>query len=474
MSDVAFAENYFPQVTEKIKNVGIFDFISVTFYLIAIICGFVLCINSKDINLRIFAFFFVISLVLSSGIRPPFGFIYQFLVSNFPGFFVIRSPWMKFGMLLTISSSILIGYFFSYLIKNLKDHYTILNFSISKKILKISLISLFIFFYLSYRIHYITGDHFVKDDRKVGGYHYIYSFTNYVKVPDYILNMTEFINKDKEFSRIVILPLSHTNNYNWGYAAPGDIINELIKNKGAIFITYGEGTSLEHEIITKIIKSFKKNILEYSENNVASTYNIKKISEDFNIKYFLNRKDFNIAFTDDGISNVEKYDIFLKNNKDIIKEIEFGEWELYKINNFKNTFVHCKDKQNNLIQLKYTKINSDNIFLPKIDENCDLLFLANSINRNWVLIKDGSYLNNLLNSTKAFLKLDQTHFFKSEYINEYLNVWKIQQNFNNDYKNLRIIFYQNYLRDIGVILVIISFFTLLITKDNLWKKLRKN
>ena len=471
MSDIGFFGEfngkYFLTVFKKFY--GLFDFFPMIIYLVSLILGFIISINSKNFNIRIFAVFFLKSLVFSSGVRPPFGIIYQFLVNNFPGFFVIRAPWMKFGFILTISSSILIGYFFSELFKKILNStkYNFYIFNLSGNRLKILISFVFLASYLFHTEYYIKGHHFTDSRNNEIGFPHINKQANYMNIPDYVFETTNFINQDKEFSRILLLPLSNSNNYNWGFGGPTDITTELFLNKGAIFLSYGEGQTFENKEISKVIHKLKNNILKYDANSKLNNLILRDTFKVLGIKYVLYRKDFNNYFIDWKVSNNRLNKNFIEKNKILKKIAEFGDWELYKVSGYINNFITCENEYGIEYSVNYTKLSPDDIKINGLNKNCKVLKLNNSINRNWVIIKSQNILRNFIESTLNFLNPGQNGFSKITK-NEFINKWEINENTQNNY---RIIFYQQYLKYFGFILVFIAFLLILIIGPKTYKKI---
>ena len=476
MSDIAFFGEFNGKyfLTMFKKFFGLADILPMIIYLICLIVGFLLCINLKDINFRIFAIFFLISLIFSSGVRPPFGIIYQLFVNHLPGFFVIRAPWMKWGFVLTISSSILIGVFFSQLFKkiNNKKKYFFKKIFLTGLNLKIAITIIFVSSHIFHTEYYIKGYHFADSKKNTIGFPHMNDQGNYMKIPEYIHQMTSYINEDRNFSRVLFLPLSNSNNYKWGFGGPTDITTELLVNKGAIFLSYGEGQTFEDRNIGLLIKSLREEILHYNEKSSLSDLKILNLSEELGIKYYLYRKDFNNYFIDRLISNNKKYKYFIEKNKFLKKSKSFGEWDLYAINNYKDYYVYCIDNKNNKLNINYKKLSPDYVQINKIDKDCKKIILNNSINKNWVMIReDKSFIKNFISASKTFLS-NENKISKKLTKNQYRNVWEIKENEFNFSNEIKFVFFQQYLKIFGFFITILSTLAIIMIKDSFWRKIK--
>ncbi len=157
--------------------------------------------KEKNIVNLIFIVFFT-GLIFSAGSHPPTGKFYTFLIQYFPGFAIFRSALYKFGPALWFSEIFLSSYFLNLLITTF----------VKKR--KISLILSFfsIFLILAYNFPFFQGYFFEWNK----------PFTTRVKLPDYVVEMSQYISKNvSNTSRILLVPELHpyykSDSYDWGF-----------------------------------------------------------------------------------------------------------------------------------------------------------------------------------------------------------------------------------------------------------------
>lgn len=80
------------------------------FSIFLLICKFyAIKFSSIDKNILIFSIIFTLSIAFSSGFHFPFEWLYKFFLNIFPGFWILRAPWQKFGLILNLVNAYLLA-----------------------------------------------------------------------------------------------------------------------------------------------------------------------------------------------------------------------------------------------------------------------------------------------------------------------------------------------------------------------------
>ena len=322
-------------------------------FLILLITLIPLLSSEKIIKKYYVIFFFcllIFSIFLSKGIHPPFGYLYLWLVDNFPLFWVQRAPWQKFGLLLSMSLSVLFGLGIGSISNLLSDVCSKAKKFIFFKRLVCLFIPLLLTLILSvlYNWKFVTGAMYSNGAGESRlGYHERLNLGFHVKYPDYVYSIREYINKQDDYFRIFFLPDATSSVYLWGYAGSTDITFGLL-NKGLIYRSYGEGL-LPPNTLEGMQDLLGRKLLADSGPGAA------KLLGKWGVKYIVLRNDYWDAFY--GSNQSKKPELIAKKlqmlEPGIRLEKSFGEWDLYRINDDlisktvsipnKLTFLHPKD-----------------------------------------------------------------------------------------------------------------------------------
>lgn len=222
----------------------------------------------KNYMLRISLLIFFIFIFLLKTVNPPFGDLFKWTFLNIPGFQMYRDPYIKFGMILILVTTVLITY--------------------AIKRFKFLLMPFFLYILLFVYIGFTYGL-FRNDD--------------FVNVPKEYFELSEYVNKDKEEFRFIALPQSDSDKifkkYDFGYFGPG-LFNSLIRG-GVIDNSFNWYRETNINVLDEILES----------DNITET--LKK----FNIKYIVID------------SNIENYEGYIEINDADFKSKEFGSLKLY-------------------------------------------------------------------------------------------------------------------------------------------------
>lgn len=241
---------------------------------------------------------FLVGLFFSAGTHRPFNLIYEFFMRYIPGFAAaFRSPFYKFAPAIFISASILIAFF--------ADSFH----GRKRKFVAIG----FVVLILAYHFPYFSGNifDFSKD------------YSTRIKIPDYVFNFANWINKDESDGRIVLLPPNNPNQrysvYDWGYFS-FQSLPTLFSNKPTII----NNDRLSNDEVN-LMNSFYEAYLRRDKEEVV------KLARILNVEYILLQMDA-----------TQKDESPISLNKNLYKEIvtndlkfpiveQFDKWIVYKI-----------------------------------------------------------------------------------------------------------------------------------------------
>lgn len=254
----------------------------------------------RKINLY-FAVVILILMFLAKGLHPPFENINLFFYKYIPGFYLFRTPFSLY-MILIIFLALLIGSSSDsiiYHIQSIKIKYKkIISMSFTVGIIAVFLISTF---------PLITGDVITKGTKDL-------PFSAYVKIPDFWYQTAQYFNNIPGDFRILITPENDGPYmaYKWGYEGSDSLPSRLIV-KPVLQQSYGYGVNSRY---TGIMTA------TYGAMNNGSTVEFYNLLTLLNVKYILQRNDI--------ISSMNMT-AFLSKQTNIQLEKSFGEHDIYKI-----------------------------------------------------------------------------------------------------------------------------------------------
>lgn len=276
----------------------IFSFIPLFILFLGILYHKKLQIDKKNSKLIILILLFLLfGLFFTAGSHPPLGQIYILFIKFIPGFAIFRSAFYKFGTVLWFSYIFLVGFYISLFLSRLVKRKTVYVF--------LSVFSLF--FLLAYHFPFFNDNFFTWN----------YPFTTKVKVPSYVNDMSDYINKMPASTRILLLPEfdNQADSYEWGFWGI-DSLPRLSTNKSIIV-----NSANFPEIIGSIYYSISQN-----EENM-----FLRLMGSSGINRVLWRDDVlysDKARTSQDFASIRKN---LENFKGVTLEKEIGAWSLYHI-----------------------------------------------------------------------------------------------------------------------------------------------
>jgi hypothetical protein len=228
---------------------------------------------------------------VSKGINPPFGKVfYYWLFNNIPQAVVLRNPYEKFGLVFLIPYSIFFASGVMWLCEKLKG---------CVRKLVISGVLALILFVLVWPMWFGK----------------VYPEYAWVEVPNYYEKANNFINKDVDDFRILMLPMipGHGARFTWGFR--GSDPGMYIFDKTTISKT-GD------------IKYYNDKYQELRNSFINDGENLGKLLDEVNVKYLILRKD--LKWEPVGAMMPNQVRDVLKNNQAVEFIEEFGELEIYQ------------------------------------------------------------------------------------------------------------------------------------------------
>lgn len=282
----------------KFSPIVALSFIPLFILLFGLIYHKKLAIDRKSNQLIILILLFVLfGLFFAAGSHPPLGNIYIFFIKFVPGFAIFRSAFYKFGTVLWFSYIFIVSFYLSLFLSRLAK----------RKKIYISLVIFSLFFLLAYHFPFFFSNFFMWYE----------PFTTKVKIPSYVNDMADHINKLPADSRILLLPEfnDQADGYEWGFWGI-DSLPRLSTNKSII-----ANSANFPEIIGSIYYSISQN----KENiflRLMGSSGINRVlwrGDVLSLDKTKTSKDF-ISFK----NNLEKF-------KGVKLEREIGAWSLYKV-----------------------------------------------------------------------------------------------------------------------------------------------
>ncbi len=231
-----------------------------------------------------------VGLFFASGSHPPTGEIYALFMKKIPGFAVFRSSFYKFFPVVLFSVVVLSGYFL--------HHF----FFLYKKIRFLKVVILVGVLLYHFPFFSPNSFHFSKD------------FTTRVKIPLYVHESAQVLNKDSTVGRIMMLPeldrgfiYRPIDTYEWGYYSL-DLLPRIVINKPII------ANDSPHEIVQSLYDAIYK-------KNKEKFFTIAHV---LGITHVLYRNDIRYSPHGRKISKEDIDRLFGSAYKD------FGEWFIYK------------------------------------------------------------------------------------------------------------------------------------------------
>lgn len=258
-----------------------------------------------------------VGIILCMGAHSPFEKSYLWLVKNLPLFWIVRSPYFKFGLLLCLGYSVLIALASS----RIYEYLSMLK-NKCRYLAPVAVAAIFILICV-YGFPVVLGRMFHKQAERE------FLPPNHIAIPDYVYEAAKWVNDRKPYFRIFNLPGDSPWISSWGYAGYGSVINNFI-TKPAVFIydpEYILGSQGAVNMSYDISRAIRDGIYE------KKSFNVAKILKLINVDYILQENDVRYDFYK-GCGYIEGDDPdFIKNalayQRNIVHAKVFGEWDFH-------------------------------------------------------------------------------------------------------------------------------------------------
>lgn len=286
-----------------LNNPALIAFSFYPFFMIASGLFFYSSLKTKyknDLLMFIVLLLVVIGLLFSAGSHEPFGIMYKQLLLHVPGFAIFRSAFYKFGPVLWFSVSFLFGYMIFVLKERFKK-----NRKIVLGIYGITGVYLVLFAFPFYNPSFFDWHE---------------HFSTRVKIPDYVFQMNDHINKeDDENGRILLLPgsVSGADQYAWGFWSL-DSLPRISLNRSIV----------SNDMTIRDLDPLYAKI--YSED----TQSVRDMLSLLQVDHILVRNDI---FEENGVPF--SYADYAAKLTDIDGElVTYGKWQYFSLNSISNSF----------------------------------------------------------------------------------------------------------------------------------------
>jgi len=247
-------------------------------YTVPLLAFSALLFKSKDKNVLFFSISAMAYILLTAGAHPPTGKIYEWFFQNVPGFFLFRSPYQRFSLMIALCYAFLIGISGSEIYNYLKQkRQSALRLNLGKVALGVILVVILISAWPLFTSHisHSKGKLMPKFS---------------ISIPRYYKEAEDWLERaEKKDARLLILPDTASGAiYNWGYSGGTDIVQHLfsIPQISGTPRIYSRAHPPTFELTSKFYEVF-----HHRENR--SLYKILRL---LNIKRILLRNDINTTF----------------------------------------------------------------------------------------------------------------------------------------------------------------------------------
>ena len=275
----------------------------------------------------------LVSMILMAASRSPWGFVYEFLYNNVPGFLIFRSSFYKFGYAFVISCSVLLAFTLSSIL-NLIDNKL---FPFKNNTIVVLLTILVIVSWITYHQKLISSDIFKwRED-----------FSTQVEIPEYVNEYKNYV-KEKNISegRVLLLPKFHkiwlSDGYDWGYWSLSTIHYSLTKEP---VISNSSGLNQQERYWVNLLYQ------SISEGDAKKT---EAIAARLGVTRILLKMDAIQPSYWSAAENPQDIKKIVDSFNFIQQEKHFGKWILYKINSPQPKLFSA---QNKLVQLNDTDVS---------------------------------------------------------------------------------------------------------------------
>jgi hypothetical protein len=258
---------------------------------------------------KFFGWVTVIFLLLSMGVNSFMEPIYSWLVKNIPFFWIIRSPWYKFGMVTVLGFAYLGGL----------GAAAIVRFWPLKKSPKgVAFVGFLFLANLVYTYPLVLGKMFpLSHERKILPH-------KHADVPDYVWEASRWLDEQDDYSRVITLPENTAWVYPWGFSSSMPAVFQF-SHRSVVYpffnkLAFNSGSN-------DLLKLYYQSLYN------GWTDRAGELARLLGSRYILHERDVRQELyagdTDDPTFIREK----LSHQSGISMAKSFGDWDIYRINN---------------------------------------------------------------------------------------------------------------------------------------------
>ncbi len=248
------------------------------------------------------------------GVHHPFRNSYMWLVKHLPFFWVVRSPYFKFGTLICLGYAFFIG------IASIRIYEYLFNKR--NKVFKIfgqAVILIVICSNLIYAFPVTTGKMYVSQEERT-----LLPPFRVKKIPCYVFETAEYLNSKAGFFRIFFLPVYEPQLYRWGFCGAMPVLSHFASFP-ALFrynVQYILTGQVSPNMAEGMVDCIKKAL--YSRKTIY----MSRLFRLLNVRYIVQENDIRYDFFGGRDSPLFIKDR-LKNQVGIHYCKSFGEWDVY-------------------------------------------------------------------------------------------------------------------------------------------------
>lgn len=264
-----------------------------------------------------------VSLVYSMGTNNVVStWIYHTTARLVPYFWLIRSPWYKFGYITVLGYSVLFGFLGVWIGQVIGNTQQKLDKSVSRSLFSLRqylptlrtlpagwLVGTLVMATVLYAFPLLFG--------RVQ----LFPYTRLARgVPAYVTEATNFLNAQPDTHRVVTLPQEDAYNYTWGYGSGGDVIGHFLRRPVLSNETFAGG---QRQGSDALLAAFYRSL--YDDLPGQTTLLLDYLDG----QYLIHKNDAKFADYGDTDSPTFIRDHLAKHS-DIKLTKRFGQWDLYE------------------------------------------------------------------------------------------------------------------------------------------------
>lgn len=303
-----FGEPYIPYAQIFQKN----PFFVLMGYFLPVLVAIGFVVSRQKLTGLLLGALALLGVVLGTGLHPPFGKLYAWMVENVPFFYIVRSPWYKFTLLTCIGYAGLLAFLGQRLAR------VQIGF---KRIGAVIALTVLLAYNVVYAFPVSTGRLFMTPSEREFMTH------NYMAMPDYVEQTLDYLQSKDQSFRVLDASSKKLQEYDWGNFG----FNHALSSFTLIPVFYASminSPSLypSDQMVQMLHEAVKqKNRSQYVQ-----------LLKRFGISYLIYPYDMHWYEMKD-VEKASEFQEFLETCPDLIFEKRFGQWKLYRVQGAEST-----------------------------------------------------------------------------------------------------------------------------------------